>query len=80
MSSPSLALDTLVYIAIFSWLLYLGTGGLYRLYFHPLTKFSGPKLAALTGWCKFHHEIIHRGRFIWKLQELHDRQGPIVPG
>ncbi|EXJ83291.1 hypothetical protein A1O1_06910 [Capronia coronata CBS 617.96] len=82
MPSPSLSLtasaSNLVCAAFVSWLLYLLAGGIYRLYFHPLAKFPGPKLAALTGWYEFYHDIIHRGCFIWKLQELHDRYGPIV--
>ena len=61
-----------------TWLLYLVFGGVYRIYFHPLAKFPGPKVAALTKWYEFYHDIIHKGCFIWKLQELHDRYG-ILP-
>ena len=65
----------LVLAALGSWFLYLLSGGVYRLYFHPLAKFPGPKLAALTGWYEFYHDIIHKGMFIWKIQELHDQYG-----
>lgn len=57
------------------WALYLLTGAVYRLYFHPLARFPGPKLAALTKWYEFYHDIVHKGCFIWKLEELHDRYG-----
>ncbi len=72
---PSPTFSDCVIAALASWLLYLLIGGVYRLYFHPLAKFPGPKLAALTGWYEFYHDIIHRGMFIWKLQELHDLYG-----
>lgn len=64
--------------ALALYLLYLVIGGIYRLYFHPLAQFPGPKLAALTGWYEFYHDIIHRGCFIWKLQELHDCYGTFL--
>jgi hypothetical protein len=75
MSSPELSPYNLSLVALASWLLYLLVGGIYRLYFHPLAKFPGPKLAALTSWYEFYHDIIHRGCFIWKIQELHNRYG-----
>lgn len=77
MSSPALSLVNVGYAALVSWFLYLIAGGIYRLYFHPLAKFPGPKLAALTRWYEFYHDVVHRGCFIWKLQELHDRYGSI---
>ncbi|KAL1970158.1 hypothetical protein VTN77DRAFT_6563 [Rasamsonia byssochlamydoides] len=64
--------------ALAAWVLYLLSGAIYRLYFHPLAKFPGPKLAAVTGWYEFYHDVVRRGLFIWKIQELHDRYGPII--
>ena len=62
------------------WVLYLLTGAIYRLYFHPLAKFPGPKLAGLTKWYEFYYDIVHTGCFIWKLDELHNHYGiyPLV--
>jgi cytochrome P450 len=78
LSTPTISLGGLAEVAVLSWIVYLLAGAVYRLYFHPLAKFPGPKLAALTGWYEFYHDIVRKGRFIWKLQELHDRYGPIV--
>jgi hypothetical protein len=47
----------------------------YRLYFSPIAKFPGPKLAALTFWYEFYYDVIKRGRYTWKIGELHQKYG-----
>jgi hypothetical protein len=48
---------------------------IYRLYFHPLHKFPGPKLAAATHSYEFYYDAIKRGRFIWEIQRMHEKYG-----
>ncbi|KAF4776013.1 hypothetical protein HER10_EVM0002755 [Colletotrichum scovillei] len=50
----------------------------YRLFFSPLRKIPGPKLAAVTFLYEFYYDAICRGRFLWKIQDLHAKYGPIV--
>ncbi|EKG14170.1 Cytochrome P450, partial [Macrophomina phaseolina MS6] len=52
--------------------------GIYRLYFHPLAKFPGPKLAGLTYWYETYHDLYRRGKYTETLLDLHDTYGPIV--
>ncbi|PQE10449.1 Cytochrome P450 protein [Rutstroemia sp. NJR-2017a BBW] len=51
---------------------------LYRLYLHPLAKFPGPKQAAITHWYEGYYDIIHKGRYIFHIEELHKKYGPII--
>ena len=49
----------------------------YRLYFHPLSRFPGPKVAAVTRL----HELYYAGvtgSFVDNIQDMHKQYGPIV--
>lgn len=47
----------------------------YRVRFHPLAKFPGPKLAAATTAYEFYYNIVKDGLFHRKLIELHEKFG-----
>lgn len=60
----------------------LGLGGLYfvltslyRLYFHPLRRFPGPKLAAITHGYEFYHDVFCRGMYLWEIEKMHKKYG-----
>lgn len=46
-----------------------------RLYFHPLSKFPGPKIAAASKLYEFYWDSYQHGRLWAKLPELHKRYG-----
>ncbi len=71
-ASPSLALFTVVLAASVGYGIVLG---IYRLYFHPIARFPGPKLAALTRWYEFYYEIVKQGQMTFHIQELHKKYG-----
>ncbi|PGH17714.1 hypothetical protein AJ80_04722 [Polytolypa hystricis UAMH7299] len=64
--------------AVVTWVSYLISLAVYRLWLSPLVQFPGPKLAALTRWYEAYYEIGQQGRYSFKLKDLHDKYGPIV--
>ena len=46
-----------------------------RLYFHPLSKFPGPRIAAVTRWYEFYHDVLRDGNYVKYYPELHKKLG-----
>ncbi|KAL4863046.1 hypothetical protein BDV12DRAFT_189958 [Aspergillus spectabilis] len=65
-------------------ILYLAYGAyliVYRLYFHPLRRFPGPKLAAATYYYEVYYDWFkgpYKGCNVFHLTELHKQYGPII--
>lgn len=68
----------IVLLALTLVILYIAGLSIYRLYFCPIARFPGPRLAALTLWYEFYFDVILSGRYQWKIREMHARYGPIV--
>ncbi|KAJ3787341.1 cytochrome P450 [Lentinula aff. detonsa] len=58
--------------------LYVGSLALYRLFFHPLCKYPGPILAALTDWYELYYNIIKGGGLVTEIDRLHKLHGPVI--
>jgi hypothetical protein len=52
---------------------------IYRLIFHPLAKFPGPRLAGATYWYEYYYDVHKDGQYIWRIQEMHDHYGETQP-
>jgi hypothetical protein len=48
---------------------------IWRLFFHPLRKIPGPKLAAITYWYEFYQDVILQGNYVKVYPDLHKQYG-----
>ncbi|EDO00491.1 hypothetical protein SS1G_14361 [Sclerotinia sclerotiorum 1980 UF-70] len=78
MLSPDISQINVVAILGSSILVYCILGVVYRLYFHPLSKFPGPKLPAATQWSEFYYECLQSGQYFIKIAQWHEHYGPII--
>ncbi|KAI0487793.1 cytochrome P450 family protein [Xylaria cf. heliscus] len=60
------------------WTAFFAAKFVYRIYFHPLAKFPGPKLAAATFLYEGYYDAIKRGKYVHQIEELHRQYGPII--
>ena len=62
-------------LAVAGFVVYYAIVAVYRLYLCPIAKFPGPKLAALTFWYEFYYDVVKRGKYTFKIKELHEEYG-----
>lgn len=59
---------------------YYATLVFYRLFLHPLTRFPGPRLAAISRWHEGYYDVILDGQYTAKIADLHKMYGMVFPG
>lgn len=67
------------------WNLFLGAVvayyiilALYRLFLHPLARFPGPRLAAISRWYEGYYDVILGGQYTLKIADLHKEYGALL--
>jgi hypothetical protein len=53
----------------------LAAAGFYRIYLHPLAKFPGPKLAALSHWYEAYYDVLKKGKYTFEIGRMHQKYG-----
>jgi hypothetical protein len=56
-------------------LIFFAARTIFSVYFGPLSKFPGPKIAAATLCYEFYYDIILQGQYTFKIRELHEKYG-----
>ncbi|KAJ5564000.1 benzoate 4-monooxygenase cytochrome P450 [Penicillium frequentans] len=69
---------SLLSLSLVGIIVYLFFRSIKRLYFHPLSKIPGPKLAAISHIYEFYYDVIKGGTFLFKIEKMHEHYGPIV--
>lgn len=72
---PRLIVTQAAIPSVLCFLLYIASLYIYRLFFHPLARYPGPKLAALSNWYEFYYDVAQQGKFTFHIQDLHKRYG-----
>jgi hypothetical protein len=56
---------------------YVIGNAVYQLYWSPLSKFPGPKLAAITLLYEFYYDVVKWGRYWVEIQKMHEKYGKL---
>jgi hypothetical protein len=69
---------SLLSAAIIGYILCVLGISLYRVFFHPLSKYPGPKLAAATVWYQAYYDVWMGGELAHQVKKLHKKYGKLL--
>jgi len=70
MNHPALVVGLLLLVVCLGLVL-----AIRQIFYHPLSKFPGPPVAALTPLYKTYYEVFRGGELLRRIQELHNMHG-----
>ena len=50
----------------------------HRMWLGPLSKFPGPRIAALTGWQETYFDCFKRGCYWVEIEKMHEKYGEFI--
>lgn len=66
-----------VWLAFMVIVIYILSRGIYNLYFHPLCKIPGPRVAAVSSLYDFWYDVVKGGTYLWEIRKMHEVYGNI---
>ena len=48
---------------------------IHRLFFSPIARFPGPKLAAMTSLNELYYDVVYKGKYLFEIEKMHDKYG-----
>jgi hypothetical protein len=77
------AFSSAIGLAFILIIIYIFSRGIYNLYFHPLCKIPGPRVAAVSSFYDFWYDVVKGGTYLWEIRKMHEVYGnnlvPCVP-
>ena len=67
----------LVLVLCLSVFAYSISVALHRSFYSPIANFPGPKLAALTFWYEFYHDVLRKGQYTNVIHRMHEKYGRV---
>jgi hypothetical protein len=70
----------ILFLALATGLVVYGLSlAIYRLFFHPLARFPGPRLTATTGWYETYFDLVKDkgGTFMYEVDRMHEIYGQL---